>query len=208
MTEDTWKVSQSDIDKVGAFLQELAPSIYDGGFSNDMVLCRMMAVEMKMKQNYLLLLADMFMRQHILHHFETAHASAEEKKEEDAANGNYTVEWWGNHNEHIRELKNMTGLNMKKLKLGPNKVGADKKDTSATIDTPGDLVANAVKSYFHRVAPRLMLNQPAKIKGDLRTVALYIASTVDFVSNLANSADATCPFQYDSGAFMRGDQCT
>lgn len=52
-----WKVTELDQKRVAVHMKECAPSIWAGGFENDGVLRTMVAVELKMKQNYLQCLA-------------------------------------------------------------------------------------------------------------------------------------------------------
>lgn len=112
-----------------------------------------------------------------------------------------TIPLWAQENKHIEELKNMKGV-VKELKVDGKKLGGkDSTGKTVTIETPGDLVCHATKSYLHRVAPKLILTVAKKIKGDLKSTAEFILSTTEFVANLANSAQATCPFQYDAGNF-------
>merc|ERR1719295_1291669 len=137
-----------------------------------------------MGRNYSQFLADMFMRQLIYQKHEN--------------NKDYNIATWAQENKHILALKNMPGT-LKNFKVdGKTLDTKNKAGKSVTIETPGDLVCAAVKSYFHRVAPKLILTVANKIKGDLKSTAEIILSTTDFISNLANSAQATCPFQYDA----------
>jgi len=176
--EKDWVITEQDINSISIKLKEEAPSIYEGGFANDHVLKSMMAVERKIGRNYLQFLADMYMREHIYRQYPIGGKDNED----------YNIQQWGKDNECMKELRNMEPLKLQFKKLG-----------KAIRYTPGELAENAVKSYLKRVAPRLMLTPSSTIKGDLKTVAQYIASTAEFVSNLASkSEEASCPFQYDS----------
>jgi len=202
MTDEDWNVGDNDVQKVTNLVKTLAPSLYDGGFSNDKVLHRMMAVEMKMKRNYLLIVADMFMREHIYYDLMlNRYGKGKDDKEEETDNTakKLTIELWSAQNQHMKMLRNMDKIKTSlEDKMAEDKSGGNGQK-GKVIDTPGELMANAIKSYFHRVAPRLMMSPTHQIIGDLRTAALYIASTIDFVANLAkNRADSTCPFQYDT----------
>lgn len=115
-------------------------------------------------------------------------------------NEDYNIATWAKENKHILALKNMPGT-LKDFKVDGKKLGASSSGKPVTIETPGDLVCAAIKSYFHRVAPKLILTVANKIKGDLKSTAEIILSTTDFVANLANSKQATCPFQYDAGIY-------
>lgn len=157
-------------------LRDLAPSIYDGGFHGDHCLKSMVAVEFKMKRNYMQLLADMYMREHIF----------QQALKRPSASTPFNVADWAQVNKHILAL-----CNMKPVALN---VGGKTQSY-----TPGSLAESAVKSYFHRVAPRLQLVQVTPIRADLQTVVEHIALTVDFVAHLTNSSESTCPFQYDAG---------
>lgn len=62
-----------------------------------------------------------------------------------------------------------------------------------------EIAQAAVKSYLHRVAPKVMLKAPSRIMGSLESVAKYLHESVNFIHNMAAENYNTCPFQYDSG---------
>jgi len=163
--QDDFDLSQEDVDRAKKIAQDQAPEIFNAGFSNDEVLCMMMAVNLKTKKNYMLFLVDMFLREAIYNHYEGRKEVFE------------TAEW-GQNNKHIQDLKNISVK------------GA--KDKNA-----GDIATAAVKSYLHRVAPKVMLKSTCRIKGSLENVAGYIHETVNYVYVMAKTM-GTCPFQYDS----------
>jgi len=166
---DNFMVSKEDIDRATQMVKDQAPVLFDGGFSGDECLCRMLAVAMKMNKNYLLFLVDMFLRELLYHHYK--HRNDDNPKPFDAAE-------WQKQNKHLVTLKN--------LNYNINGQSAD------------ELVKAAVNSYLHRVAPKVMLKPPHRIVYSVKTVAQYIEQTINFVQVMASKKMSTCPFQYDS----------
>ena len=109
------------------------------------------------------------------------HKNVEEK--------DYTTTLWGEENAHLRELKKLLDV-FKYDKVDGKRLGTG-------IETPGHLAASAVRSYFHRVAPRLILTAAHRIKGDLKTMTRHLVSTMKFVNRI--TVDGLVPFQYESG---------
>jgi len=162
---DHFNLTKEDVEKAKKIAQEQAPAIFNAGFSNDEVLCMMMAVNQKTGKNYMLYLVDMFLREAVYHHYK-------------GQDGVFETSEWQANNQHIKELKNISIPNSSK--------------------NAGDVAIAAVKSYLHRVAPKVMLKSTSRIKGSyLQDISQYISQTVTFVSNLSKQ-QGTCPFQYDS----------
>ena len=75
---------------------------------------------------------------------------------------------------------------------------------TCTVNIPGsnknagEMASAAVKSYLHRVAPKVMLKSPNRIIGSLEDICSYIYQTVCYV-HVMSQEHGTCPFQYDSG---------
>jgi len=164
ISEEHFTLSPDDLEKAKRIAQEQAPEIFNAGFSNDEVLCMMMAVNLKTKKNYMLYLVDMFLREAVYNHYNGSKQVFE------------TAEW-GQHNKHIKALNNIN-------------IGSSDK-------TAGQIATAAVKSYLHRVAPKVMLKSTCRIKGSLKNVSGYIHETVNYVHKMAKT-HGTCPFQYDS----------
>merc|ERR1712157_31603 len=59
-------------------------------------------------------------------------------------------------------------------------------------------VKGAIRSYQHRIAPKLEIGSAANmIQDSLKDVCERIAGSVNFVHKLAADKNKTCPFQYD-----------
>merc|ERR1719229_1639747 len=98
----------------------------------DNTLKYMLAVGDKMKTNYLQLLVDMYLREYV--HF---HYSNRNEKNPDKGN-KFNVENWARSHDHFtKTLKNIP--------------------CNANGQTADDVVKAAVRSYLHRVAPKLLL---------------------------------------------------
>merc|ERR1719376_811527 len=128
----------------------------------------MLAVTHKTGKNYLLFLVDMFLREAVYHHW---------KKRANSNATTFEAEKWRSSNKHIKDLQNITIP-------GSNK-------------NAGEVATAAVKSYLHRVAPKVMLKSPSRIIGNLADISAYIYQTVCYVHSMAQE-HGTCPFQYDS----------
>jgi len=171
---DDFSVKKQDIEKAKALAKKQAPSLFDGGFANDNGLCYMLAVTMKMKENYLQYLVDMFLREKLYHHYR---ASLDEQK--DVIKPDFTESTFQEKNHHIcKTLKNI-----------PNPGG--QKEVF-------EVAVGAVKSYLHRVAPKLLFTRMDRIKYPYRAVAQYVLQTIEFVNQVATTQENSCPFQYDS----------
>lgn len=90
----------------------------------------------------------------------------------------YNESEWSTRNKHIQKLRSIKVSNSK---------------MASTI------AVSAVKSYLHRVAPKLTWHPENLIVGDLGSLAKYIAGSIEFVNNLVNSKRQRWPFQYDAG---------
>jgi len=183
VTVDDFAVTKQDINKAKSWVEEQAPSIYDGGFSNDGSLMYMLTVGMKMRKHYLQYLVDMFLREKLYHHYKHRGSRGSELLSK------YEFAAFQQHNEHIKTLKNIPTNKIPKGVLGTK--GQNEESVL-------EVAVAAVKSYLHRVAPQLLLTQLDRIAYPYRTVAQYIAQTVEFVNHLAVNRQNTCPFQYDS----------
>jgi len=164
-----FKIRDYEMEKAAKSRQKMASKIMDGGFMYDNTLKYMLAVGDKMKVNYLQLLVDMYLRQFVYYHYENRNKKVLK----------FNVDAWARENDHIaKKLKNIT---------------CDRNGGTA------DNVAKAaVRSYLHRVAPKLLLHSANRIEGNLKLVAKFIEQTILFVHKKANEKDTTCPFQYDA----------
>jgi len=163
-------VNQSDRDKAAAMAKEQAPAVFDGGFANDLALCTMLAVTQKTQNNYLLFLVDMYLREALYNYYT--------HKDDISGVPTFETVHWETQNKHIKEMKKIS-VQGKKFK------------------NAGEIAAAAVKSYLHRVAPKVMLKRPRRIIGSLKDVSEYIYYTVCYVDNMSKQK-GSCPFQYDS----------
>jgi len=138
-------------------------------------------VTIKMKENYLQMLVDMYLREKLYHHYR---ASLDEQG--DVIKPDFTMSKFQEKNHHIcKVLKNIPNV-------VPN-MGGQKVNESVF-----EVAVGAVKSYLHRVAPKLMFTQMARIKYPYRTVAQYVLQTIEFVNQMAATQESACPFQYDA----------
>lgn len=113
----------------------------------------------------------MFLREQVYHRYNNKNVKGAPK---------WDVPEWAKSNNHIqKDLENIT--------------------IKGTNQSASTMAIASVKSYLHRVAPKLMMHPTNRIVGDLRTVATYIESTIEFVFKLATQNMDSCPFQYDSG---------
>jgi len=166
-----FKIKDIDMENAAKGRQEKASKIIDGGFMYDQTLKYMLAVGDKMRANYLQFLVDMYLRQFVYYHYENRNKKNVPK---------FNVEIWARENDHVaNKLKNIV--------------------CNAKGQTADKVAVAAVRSYLHRVAPRLLLQSPNRIEGNLKLVAKFIEQTILFVHKKANEKDtSTCPFQYDA----------
>ena len=137
--------------------------------NEDKSILHFIAMSYKMGKPYLQYAADMFNRERI--------DNIDEK--------DYRIANWTQTNLHCNELRHL------KLKL---KIGKDGKEA-----TPLEGLEGGLKSYFHRVHPKLQLKPLNFIVDSLQEVSEWIAGTIAFVHGLASSSvGPTCPFQFDA----------
>merc|ERR1719204_227563 len=65
-------------------------------------------------------------------------------------------------------------------------------------DSSKETIQMAVTSFYHRIVPKLMLNSSQRIQDSLQQTVAFMLSQVEFVHNLANDKETTCPFQADA----------
>eukprot|EP00486_Rosalina_sp_Unknown_P006726 CAMPEP_0201572136 /NCGR_PEP_ID=MMETSP0190_2-20130828/15242_1 /ASSEMBLY_ACC=CAM_ASM_000263 /TAXON_ID=37353 /ORGANISM="Rosalina sp." /LENGTH=552 /DNA_ID=CAMNT_0047997527 /DNA_START=28 /DNA_END=1686 /DNA_ORIENTATION=- len=99
---------------------------------------------------------------------------------------------WTQSNSHCKKLRDL------KVVKGAN------------ANTPLDDAEGAIKSFFHRISPQLMLKPPQKIVDSLSQTSQQIAAAIDFVYSLVNNQKLAVPFQFDCtfafGAITEGQE--
>jgi len=174
--QKSWQVTKQDIRDAIREAEKQAQTIVDGGFRQDDTLCFCFAVSVKQNIPYLQYLVDMFQRQRI-----DAFASEGQHK--------YNEAQWAKENQHIQLLKK---------DIDP--VMTPRSTTATNIE---QLIQSAVRSFLHRVAPKLLLIPQKRIKADLETVVMSFQEVVVHVSKLAEqngpkARNPECPFQFDA----------
>merc|ERR1719242_827637 len=168
--EQHFKIKDHEMERAVTKRESKAPKVIDGGFKIDSTLKYMLAVGDKMKVNYLQFLVDMYLREFVYYHY----ANRDKKNVP-----KFNVDTWGRQNDHVtKKLKNIT--------------------CNANGQTADDVAKAAVRSYLHRVAPKLLLKPATRIQGNLKELTSFISQTIQFVAKKAGEYPTVCPFQYDA----------
>jgi len=175
--QQDFTVTKEDIERTKNLLKQQAPSIYETAQNDSSLMC-MMAVTHNMQNNYIQYLVDMFTREKLYVGYRARTGGAKSQ---------YDCAQFKDQNPHMKELHNFSADNIQK-----EIVDNIKKETVSTLAVAG------IKSFCHRVAPKLMFCSHGLIKFPLRIVVQYIEQTIMFVHVQATKVKKTCPFQYDS----------
>ena len=173
ITHDHWNISKKDLEEMIKIHQEQCPSIFNQKFEKDKSILKLLAVGAKCGRPYLQYICDMYSRERV---------ELFSKKNEETL----YPQKWTETNKHCSKLRH--------LKLNTN---------NAKGKTPLDETQAAIKSFFHRISPKLVFKPPLAIVDSLSQTCEYIAACVDFVHSLVNDDQNakkginSCPFQFD-----------